>query len=105
MKGQCQKLEEKNRLNKEQAEQWKTMYEDLKREMKESDIGNQNLGIQQSQAYENTIDELESKLAEQGKRIQEFNIHTELLSTNLQTEQETSNNLLISLDNCQSKIE
>jgi len=55
--------------------------------------------------YDATISSLEATIAEQVEKISDFDKQNLKLVSNLQMEQDTSNNLIMSLDAAQSKIE
>ena len=58
----------------------------------------------ETMAFKTQISSLESKLAETNAKKEEMNSQLDLLSQNLRMEQDTSNNLLMSLEAAQDKI-
>ena len=104
LKHRCADLEGAARDREERARHWQAACEELKREYQGKDAKSAKPSAAAVQQFEATIADLKVQLEDSLAKTQDFTVQTELLSKNLKMEQDTSNNLLVSLDTAQSRI-
>ena len=103
LKQRCHELEQVAEDRLERSQYWQSLCESTKKTG--ADSSKSHVTGTDKANYDATICGLESTIAEQVEKISEFDKQNLKLVSNLQMEQDTSNNLIMSLDAAQSKIE
>ena len=106
VKSRCHELEKMAFDRQEHAQYWQNMY----KEATSVDVSRDSdkmggLGAEQIERYEASIKELKVHLNETMRKNHDLDAHTIELSENLRMEQETSNNVIASMEAQQMQIE